>query len=94
MLGQVPPLPPMPDKAILCYICSWSHGSLQLYSLVGGLVISIVYLTFLPILLNCPYLSLDKFPPFPWISVVPWTVLASKVITGYVIRFRSLVARF
>lgn len=24
---QVPPLPQMPDKAILCYICSWSHGS-------------------------------------------------------------------
>jgi hypothetical protein len=27
-----------PDKAILCYICSWSHGSLHMYSLVGGLV--------------------------------------------------------
>jgi hypothetical protein len=25
-------------KAILCYICSWSHGSLHVYSLVGGLV--------------------------------------------------------
>jgi hypothetical protein len=24
-------------KAILCYICSWSHGSLHMYSLVGGL---------------------------------------------------------
>jgi hypothetical protein len=24
----------MPDKAILCYICSWSH----VYSLVGGLI--------------------------------------------------------
>jgi hypothetical protein len=32
------PLPMMPDKAILCYICSWSHGSLQVYSLVGSLV--------------------------------------------------------
>jgi hypothetical protein len=31
-------LPLMPDKAILCYICCWSHGSLHLYSLVGGLV--------------------------------------------------------
>jgi hypothetical protein len=25
-------------KAILCYICNWSHGSLHVYSLVGGLV--------------------------------------------------------
>ena len=31
-----PPL--MPDKAILCYICSWSYGSFHVYSLVGGLV--------------------------------------------------------
>ena len=28
----------VPDNAILCYICSWSHGSLHMYSLVGGLV--------------------------------------------------------
>jgi hypothetical protein len=28
----------MPDKSILCYICGWSHGSLHVYSLVGGLV--------------------------------------------------------
>jgi hypothetical protein len=26
------------DKAIFCYICIWSHGSLHVYSLVGGLV--------------------------------------------------------
>ena len=26
------------DKAILCYKCSWSHGSFNVYSLVGGLV--------------------------------------------------------
>jgi hypothetical protein len=32
------PLPLMPDKAILCYISSWSHGSPHVYSLVGGLV--------------------------------------------------------
>jgi hypothetical protein len=24
--------------AILCYICGWSHGSLHVYSLVGGFV--------------------------------------------------------
>ena len=35
---QEPPLPLMPDKTILCYICGWSHGSLQVYSLVDGLV--------------------------------------------------------
>ena len=28
----------MPDNAILCYICGWSHGSLHVYSLEGGLV--------------------------------------------------------
>ena len=31
-----PPL--MHDKAILSYICRWSHGFLNVYSLVGGLV--------------------------------------------------------
>ena len=31
-------LPLMPDKAILYYICSWSHRSLHMYSLFGGLV--------------------------------------------------------
>ena len=35
---QGAPLPLMPDKVILCYICSWSHGSFHVYSLVGGLV--------------------------------------------------------
>jgi hypothetical protein len=35
---QVPLLPLKINKAILCYICSWSHGSLHVYSLVGGLV--------------------------------------------------------
>jgi hypothetical protein len=35
---QGPLLPLMINKAILCYICSWSHGSLHVYSLVGGLV--------------------------------------------------------
>jgi hypothetical protein len=35
---QGPLLPLMSDKAILCYICSWTHGTLPVYSLVGGLV--------------------------------------------------------
>ena len=35
---QGPPLPSMSDKAILCYIGSWSHESFHVYCLVGGLV--------------------------------------------------------
>jgi hypothetical protein len=35
---QVSLLPLIPDIAILCYICSWSHGSFYVYSLVGDLV--------------------------------------------------------
>ena len=30
-------LPLMSNKAILCYICSWSHGSLHVYAFVSGL---------------------------------------------------------
>ena len=33
-----PCLPLMPDKAILCYIYSYSYETLHVYSLVGGLV--------------------------------------------------------
>ena len=36
--NQGPSLPLKPDKAILCYIFSWSHGSLHVYSLVSDLV--------------------------------------------------------
>jgi hypothetical protein len=35
---QGPLLPLMSNKAILCYIGGWSHGSLHVYYLVGGLV--------------------------------------------------------
>jgi hypothetical protein len=35
---QGPLFPLMPNKAIICYICNWSHKSLYVYSLVGGLV--------------------------------------------------------
>jgi hypothetical protein len=31
-------LPSHWSQSVLCYICGWSHGSLHLYSLVGGLV--------------------------------------------------------
>ena len=34
--NQGPLLPLMPDKAILCCIYSWSHGSHHVYSSVGG----------------------------------------------------------
>ena len=34
---QAPLLSLMSDKAILCYLCGLSHGSLHVYSLVGGL---------------------------------------------------------
>ena len=33
-----PLLPLMSIKAILCYVCGWSHRSLHMYSLFGGLV--------------------------------------------------------
>jgi hypothetical protein len=35
---QGPLLPLMSYKTILCYVCSWSHKSHHVYSLVGGLV--------------------------------------------------------
>jgi hypothetical protein len=35
---QRPLLPLMTDKAILCYICIWSHESHHVFSLIGGLV--------------------------------------------------------
>ena len=35
---QVPNLPLRSYDAIPCYICTWSHGSLHAYSLVGSLV--------------------------------------------------------
>jgi hypothetical protein len=35
---QGPLFPLISNKVILCYICGWSHGSLHVCSLVGGLV--------------------------------------------------------
>ena len=35
---QGPPLLLMPDKSIICYICSWIYGSHHVYSYVDGLV--------------------------------------------------------
>ena len=54
-------LPLMSDNAILCYICSRSHESLHVYSLVGGLVLGISgnsgWLTFM-FLWGCKLLQL------------------------------------
>jgi hypothetical protein len=49
----------MPVKAIFCYICSWSHGFLHVYSLVGGLVpgssgVRLVDIVVLPMGLQSP----------------------------------------
>ena len=59
---QGTPLPMMPDKVILCYISSWSHGSLHVYSFIGTLVFGssgvwLVDIVFLP-------LGLQIFSPF------------------------------
>ena len=35
---QGPLFPLMSNKALFCCLCSWSHGSLHVYTLVGGLV--------------------------------------------------------
>ena len=36
--NQGPFLPLMSDMTILCYMCTWSHGSLHVYSLVSSLI--------------------------------------------------------
>ena len=55
---QGPLLPLVPYKAILCYIYSWSHGFLHVYSLVGGLVLGrgscLVDIVVLPMRLQTP----------------------------------------
>ena len=61
----------MPDKAILCYICGWSHRSLHVYSLVGGLIpgssgdICLVDIAILPMSLQIPssHSVLSLIPP-------------------------------
>jgi hypothetical protein len=55
------------DKAVLCYICSWSHGHSHVYSLVDGLVsgssggIDLLILSFVYWRCN-PFHSLSPFP--------------------------------
>jgi hypothetical protein len=81
---QMPLLPSMPNKAILYCICSWSHGPIHVYSLVGGLVpgslgvggVQLVDLV-LPVGLNSPSvpsvlplnLSLGSLGSVQWLAV-------------------------
>ena len=64
---QKPSLPLISDKAVLCYICSWSHGHSHVYSLVDGLVsgssggIDLLILSFVYWRCN-PFHSLSPFP--------------------------------
>ena len=76
---QGPFFPLMSDKAILCYICGWSHGSLHVYSFVHGLVPgssggSGWFLVFIISLLTCDKLKKWEmwvlgFLPKPFLSV-------------------------
>jgi hypothetical protein len=76
---QGPRFPLMSDKAILCYICIWSHGSLPVHSLVGGLVLmnkptSIV----LPMGLQSP-----SAPPVHWAQSHGWLWASTSVFVRY-----------
>jgi hypothetical protein len=61
---------PSPTKAILYYNCGWSHGTLHVYSLVGGLVPGssgegggsgwLILLFFLCVV--NPFISISPFP--------------------------------
>jgi len=76
----------MLDNVILCYIRDWSHGSLHVYSLVGGLVpgssggVWLVDIIVLPMGLQTPSApsTLSITPPlgFPcsvqWLSTEEW----------------------
>ena len=78
----------MSEKAILCYIYSWSHGSLHVYSLVGGLVpgssggiwlVDIVR----PMVLQFPS-ALSVLPlalPLESLGSVRWLVLSISIYT-------------
>jgi hypothetical protein len=73
-------LPLMTDKAILCYICSWSHESHHVYSLIGDLVPGssggywLVYIVVPPIGLLTPSAPwvLSPTPPLGTLCSVQW----------------------
>jgi hypothetical protein len=77
---QGPLLPLMTNKATLSYICSWSHESLYVYSLVGGLVPGssggywLVYIVVPPMGLQTPSAPwvLSLTPPLGTLCSVQW----------------------
>jgi hypothetical protein len=82
-------LPLMYNKAILCYIHSWSHGSLHGYSLVGGPVpgssgggVWLVDTVALPMGLQTP--SAPSVPsPSPPSGVQLCSIFVTSVISNY-----------
>jgi hypothetical protein len=79
-----PILPMMSKKAILCYIWSWSHGSLHVHSLVVGLVLGSSrgsgWSILLFLLWDCnPFSSFGSFPR----SFIGESVLSPMVSCKY-----------
>jgi len=69
----------MPDNAILCYICDWSHGPIPVYSLVCGLVPGSsggVWFVDIVVLMGFPTPSvpsvLSLTPPLVSLCLVQW----------------------
>jgi hypothetical protein len=89
---QWPQLPLMPDKVILCYICSWSKRSLHVYSLVGCLVpessgegaVWLVDIIVLPMGLQHPSapLVLALTPPLEYRCSVQWFAASVCICIG------------
>jgi hypothetical protein len=87
----------MPDKAILCYICGWSHGSLHVYSLVGGLVpgslagdwggVWLVDIVVFPMGLQTPSAPWILFltPPLETLCSVQWLAVSIHLCTCQVV---------
>ena len=87
---QRPLLPLMTNKAILCYICSWSHESHHVYSLAGGLVqgssrISVWLVLFL--LWGCKCLQLLQ----SFLQLLHWVPYAQ--FNGWLSAFASVFVR-
>jgi hypothetical protein len=81
---QGPLLPLMSHKVILCYICTWSHESHHVYSLVGGLVPGSSgdtgWFILLFLLWSCKPLQLlgsfSLFPPLGTLCSVQWLAVS------------------
>jgi hypothetical protein len=81
----------MSNKAILCYICNWSHGSLHGYSLVSGLVPGSSegtgWFILLFFLWGCKLLQLL----WSFLYLLHWGWLAERASTSeYVMHWQSL----